>query len=87
MNLREDLTEGNIIQVAILAQKISIHHHLIITTKGDILVMEFPKPHQVQEVTCRPITQQVQHMEAIICLEVLLSVATNGTISSMDNKT
>ena len=86
MSHREDM-EGSIIQVAIPAQKISIHHHLIITTKEAILGMEFPKQHQVQEVICHLITQQVQHMEAITCLEVLPSVATNGIISSMDSKT
>ena len=80
----------SIIQVVTQAQKISIPHHLIITIssiKADILGMEFPKQHQVQEVICHLTTQQVQHMEAITCLEVLLSVAISGTISSMDSKT
>ena len=80
----------NIIQVVILAQKTSIHHHLIITissTKVDTLAMEFPRQHQVQVVTCRRIILQVQHTEAIICREVLLSVAISGIISSMDSRT
>ena len=89
MSPKEDMVD-NIIQVVTPAQKISIPHHLIITisnTKVDILGMESPKPHQVQAATCHRIIRQVQHTEAIICLEVLLSVATSGTILYMDNKT
>ena len=91
MSLKEEVAmEVNIIQELIQDQSKSIPHHLIITissTRGDTLVMVYPKPHQVQVVICHHITLQVQPMEATICLEALLSAATNGIISCMDNRT
>jgi hypothetical protein len=90
MSPKEEDMVDNIIQVVTPAQNISIPHHLIITIsniKVDTLGMESPKQHQVQAVTCHRIIRQVQHTEDIICLEVLLSVATSGTILCMVNRT